>query len=294
MELLYAAGIAALLHGAVVTGQQLECHGACVATWKKCAGEGIPAGTIRPCCDPEDHCVEKTSKYSQCRPVSRDIPSSWPSGKVLNCTDPPECDPTAIVSRLQTLSAFRLADNDDIEIAFFDGYDLDVRGTTCPEECQASADCFVFGETSDGECTLYGKNLFSLEGTLIPHFDAELFLTKCFLPEPLCDPATREVRRVNSVRRADGGPHWMAADEDVQGFSIDTPAAYVTTAAINACRLQQFSERLGGCIGFVVEDIGFGPYITLLYDFIDADTHVAFRGSDLAKSLRVYDIQACL
>lgn len=36
-------------------------------------------------------------------------------------------------------------------------------------------------------CTLFGKNLFTLEGTLQPHVDAQVFLVKCFLPEP-CAP----------------------------------------------------------------------------------------------------------
>lgn len=67
-------------------GQGLECNGSCVGTWEKCAGEGIASGTIRPCCSAEDHCVEKTSKFGQCRPTSREIPPSWPSGAILTCT----------------------------------------------------------------------------------------------------------------------------------------------------------------------------------------------------------------
>lgn len=36
-------------------------------------------------------------------------------------------------------------------------------------------------------CALFGKNLFTLEGKLQPHVDAEMYLTKCFFPEP-CAP----------------------------------------------------------------------------------------------------------
>ena len=109
----------------------------------------------------------------------------------------------------------------------------------------------------------------------------------------VCDPATREVRQVNPLRRPDGNFHWMEAESDLRDFSItDTPASYVLTAAINACRLQQ--RRLGGCIGFAIEgpsDSG-GHLVTLLYDFIDGRT-VAYRG-DLADDPKVYSIQACL
>eukprot|EP00892_Ulva_mutabilis_P006587 jgi/Ulvmu1/42/UM001_0045.1 len=201
MQLIYAASLATVLIGsAVVTGQELNCQGACVATWKKCSGEGIPAGTIRPCCKPDDHCVEKTSSYGQCRPVDRDIPSSWPSGEVLTCT--------------------------------------------------------------------------------------------------VCDPATREVRRVNPLRRDDGNFHWMAADEDIREFFIDTdentPPSYALTAAINACRLHENVYGLGPCIGFAMEETGrFGVRVTLLYDIIDFSTHTHYRG-DLAEDPAVYDIQACL
>eukprot|EP00892_Ulva_mutabilis_P010362 jgi/Ulvmu1/7699/UM039_0003.1 len=291
---LNAEGLELVLLTTPTTCQTLECRGACVGTWKKCAGEGIPAGTIRPCCKPEDHCVEKSSAYGQCRPIARDIPASWPSGDVLTCIDPPECDPTTIISRLSGLSAGRFAINDDIELDFFDVADLDIADSTCPEECQANEDCFAFDYTADGDCTLFGKNLFSLEGSVSPWFDAEVFLTRCFLPEPLCDPASREVRRINPLRRLDGDPHWMAAEEDWRHFSItDTPPSAVLTAAINACRLQQ--HRLGGCIGFALEGTpgATGASVTLLYDFIDSGTHVPYRG-DLAEDPRVYSIEACL
>eukprot|EP00892_Ulva_mutabilis_P004111 jgi/Ulvmu1/2071/UM123_0003.1 len=298
MQHMYATIVAAvLLQSAVVTGQELEfeCRGACVGTWKKCGGQGLPSGTIRPCCSAEDHCVEKTTSFAQCRPINRPIPPAWPSGEILTCTDPAECDPTTISARLGGLSAARFASNDDIELAFFDVGELDYTESTCLAECQANADCFAFDETVDGDCTLFGKNLFSLEGTLFPFFDAEVFLTKCFLPVPLCDPATREVRRVNPLRRDDGNFHWMAAEGDFRGlFVTDTPASYTLTAAINACRLQQ--DRLGGCIGFAIEDApaDSGSRVTLLYDFIDFNTHTAYRGDLLAEDPAVYDIQACL
>eukprot|EP00892_Ulva_mutabilis_P006698 jgi/Ulvmu1/43/UM001_0046.1 len=288
---IYAASVAQL-HLAVVTGQGLDCSGSCVDTWKKCAGEGIAEGTMRACCKEEDQCVEKTSSFSQCRPISAGIPPSWPSGEVLTCTEP-GCDPATIAARFSGLSAFRFAENRDIELENFDSYDLAVRGTTCLEECQANDDCFAFDETADGDCVLFDKNLISLDGTLIPFFDGEVHFTKCFLPEPLCDPATREARRVNSVRRDDGEFHWMASDEDFRDFFIaDAPATYALTAAINACRLQQFDGGLGGCIGFAMEDSEFGTRVTLHYNFIDSSTHTAYRG-DQANKPRVYNIEAC-
>eukprot|EP00892_Ulva_mutabilis_P010361 jgi/Ulvmu1/7698/UM039_0002.1 len=289
---------AALLNIAVVTGsrlatntsRRLKCNGSCVGTWKKCAGEGIEVTTMRPCCSPQDRCVEKTSKFSQCRPISSGIPASWPSGQILTCPVPLPCDPTSIVSRLGGLSAFRQARNQDIRLELI--YVEDVA-TTCLQECQDNPDCYVFDETADGDCSLYGKNLFALEGTLHPHFDAELFLTRCFLPEPLCDPATPEVRQVKSVTRSDGDYHWMASNGDWRDFYItDSPATFVLPAAINACRLQQ--HLLGGCIGFAIDHTPTdGVRVTLLYDFIDADQHVAYRG-DLEEDPEVYSIEACL
>lgn len=107
----------------------------------------------------------------------------------------------------------------------------------------------------------------------------------------VCDP--REVRKVDAVKRDDGTPHQMAADSDVRDFSvIDTPASYVLTAAINACRLQQLS--LGGCIGFAIEGPNErGSYlVTLHYNFVDTFSTIAYRG-DLADNPQVYNIEAC-
>ena len=67
------------------------------------------------------------------------------------CADPPACDPTTVVSRLSGLSAFRFADNEDIELEFFGVGELDIKGTTCLDECQDNDECFAFDETSDGE-----------------------------------------------------------------------------------------------------------------------------------------------
>jgi len=66
-------------------GSVHTCKGACVRTWDKCAGKGIPSHEIRRCCRSTDHCVKKHSFYSQCRPKSRQIPPSWPSGAILTC-----------------------------------------------------------------------------------------------------------------------------------------------------------------------------------------------------------------
>lgn len=106
----------------------------------------------------------------------------------------------------------------------------------------------------------------------------------------VCDP--REVRKVDAVKRDDGTPHQMAADSDVRDFSvIDTPASYVLTAAINACRLQQ--DSLGGCIGFGIETPsnsgGSGHRVTLLYNSMKSVT-TAYTG----KHPEVYSIEACL
>lgn len=75
-----------LLEAGCRAGESLTCQETCVATWRKCAGEGIPSNTIRPCCSSDDHCVRKTDTYSQCRPKSRELPESWPLGDVLTCT----------------------------------------------------------------------------------------------------------------------------------------------------------------------------------------------------------------
>jgi len=109
----------------------------------------------------------------------------------------------------------------------------------------------------------------------------------------VCDPATREVRQVNPLRRDDGEFHWMAQEEDLRFFLVeDTPASYVLTAAINACRLQQLS--LGGCIGFAIEGPNErGSYlVTLHYNFVDTFSTIAYRG-DLADNPQVYNIEAC-
>ena len=109
----------------------------------------------------------------------------------------------------------------------------------------------------------------------------------------VCDPATAEVRLVNPLRRDDGGVHWMAENSDARDFyTTDTPASYVLTAAINACRLQQ--HRLGGCVGFAIEGPSErdGYLVTLLYNFVDSSTTVAYRG-DLADNPMVYSIEAC-
>lgn len=57
-----------------------------------------------------------------------------------------------ITATLSGLSAGRFTDNDDIEIAYFDGGDLAEQDSTCVEECQANDACFAFDETADGEC----------------------------------------------------------------------------------------------------------------------------------------------
>eukprot|EP00892_Ulva_mutabilis_P005698 jgi/Ulvmu1/34/UM001_0036.1 len=199
-----------------------------------------------------------------------------------------------VASRLGGLSAWRFAGNEDIRLDFFWTEEV---ATTCLAECQDNPDCVAFDETADGECTLFDERLFSLEANLMPFFDAEVFLTRCYRPEPLCDPATREVRRVNPFRRDDGDPHWMARESDIRDFYItDTPASHVLTAAINACRLQQHSSYVGGCIGFAIEDSPWGEgehKVTLLYDFVSSNQHRAYRG-DLADDPRVYNIEACL
>ena len=107
----------------------------------------------------------------------------------------------------------------------------------------------------------------------------------------VCDPATREVRQVNPLTRDDGEPHMMAASEDEREFFVtDTPASYVLTAAINACRLQ---DALGGCIGFAIEGPSErGSYVvTPLLDARSerADTVPFTRGADA----QVFSIEGC-
>jgi len=59
---------------------------------------------------------------------------------------------TAFSVKSLRLSAFRFADNRDIELDFFDSYDLGIKDSTCLQECQENEDCFAFDETVDGEC----------------------------------------------------------------------------------------------------------------------------------------------
>lgn len=67
------------------------------------------------------------------------------------CAEPDACDPTTTVSLLGGLSAFRLARNNDIVLEFLRVDVLDIKDTTCLEECQANDECFAFDETADGE-----------------------------------------------------------------------------------------------------------------------------------------------
>jgi hypothetical protein len=49
---------------------------------KQCAGDGID-GAMK-CCNGKDHCVQKNSDYSECRPKTAKIPDGW-AGKTLAC-----------------------------------------------------------------------------------------------------------------------------------------------------------------------------------------------------------------
>ena len=67
------------------------------------------------------------------------------------CAEPDACDPTTTVALLGGLSAFRLARNNDIVLEFLRVEVLDIKDTTCLEECQDNDECFAFDETADGE-----------------------------------------------------------------------------------------------------------------------------------------------
>eukprot|EP00892_Ulva_mutabilis_P006253 jgi/Ulvmu1/39/UM001_0042.1 len=294
--IVYVASIATvLLHAAVVTGRgrdyTLKCQGNCVDTWKKCAGEGVPDGTIRRCCSDKDHCVEKSSKYGQCRPIDQDIPSNWPSGRVLTCRDE-YCYPPEVTSRVAGLSAWRHAGNGnlDIELEYFYADELP---STCLAACLDNPDCVAIDETYDGICTLYDKKVFSLEADLMPYSGSTVVLARCYWPEPLCDPATREVRKVSPYH----GNKWMASDTDFRSFHIsDTPASQVLPIAINACRLQQHSSKYGGCVGFAMEEVSWDAgahVVTLLYDFISSDVHHPYIAKK-SNNPTAYDISDCL
>lgn len=59
-----------------------ECAGDCVGTYKKCAGN--IADGAQPCCKASDHCLMKSSYYSQCRPRQTPVPEDW-DGSVVEC-----------------------------------------------------------------------------------------------------------------------------------------------------------------------------------------------------------------
>lgn len=63
------------------------CAGGCASTWEKCAGSAFD-GLMKPCCNQEDHCVQKNNYYSQCRPKSDENPLEWSPGRVLTCGSP--------------------------------------------------------------------------------------------------------------------------------------------------------------------------------------------------------------
>lgn len=100
----------------------------------------------------------------------------------------------------------------------------------------------------------------------------------------VCDPATREVRRLNPAAAPGGGPHQMDAYTDSRTFGAG--GAHALTSAINACRLQQVN--LGGCIGFAIE----GTTVTLLYRPGPGTTD--FVADPDADEPLVYSIEACL
>ena len=106
----------------------------------------------------------------------------------------------------------------------------------------------------------------------------------------MCDPATREVRKVNPLIAPNNpsGFHQMAADSDERYFYV-TPESYTLTAAINACRLTR--DLLGGCIGFALDAEYYGS-VTLLYK--EGRGTRNYRSDLLAKKPEVYSIEACL
>ena len=53
-----------------------------MGTYDKCAGNGVDG--VLDCCSDADHCVQKNMFFSQCRPVSKDIPKDW-DGTILTC-----------------------------------------------------------------------------------------------------------------------------------------------------------------------------------------------------------------
>ena len=109
----------------------------------------------------------------------------------------------------------------------------------------------------------------------------------------MCDPATREVRKVNPLITPNNpsGFHQMAANSDERYFYV-TPQSYTLTAAINACRLTQ--DLLGGCIGFAIEagEPEYGDVVTLLYNRSRGTRN--YRSDLLDEKPEVYSIEACL
>ena len=59
----------------------------CARNNGRCGGvtRANPLGNVRPCCDPNYHCVERNNGFAQCRRRDSSPPRRW-SGAILDCT----------------------------------------------------------------------------------------------------------------------------------------------------------------------------------------------------------------
>jgi hypothetical protein len=56
----------------------------CVGTEARCAGAGIQG--VLGCCNPDEHCVQRRSYISSCKPKSWRIPAFW-DGNIRTCAE---------------------------------------------------------------------------------------------------------------------------------------------------------------------------------------------------------------
>ena len=54
-----------------------------MANWNQCAGRNFD--TPSACCNDDFACFRKNNFFSQCRPASMSVPTSW-DGEILTCT----------------------------------------------------------------------------------------------------------------------------------------------------------------------------------------------------------------
>lgn len=69
-----------------IGGTSSPCLTECSETYDSCGSRN--EGFFMQCCSIDDHCVEKSKKFAQCRPKDQKLPSSWKDAMIITtCSD---------------------------------------------------------------------------------------------------------------------------------------------------------------------------------------------------------------